>query len=121
MSDSDGGSGKASEDLARWLQEVGKRRSSAPSKDDLLDHLEKVAGRKIETPQDITDYVNELTRRAQSRSRIQQRFKSIVLAALLLISLLQYYFIDVQLQILSQPSLTVFIPTKPIAQPGARI
>ena len=120
MSDSDEGRGNASEDLARWLQEVGRRRSSAPSREDLLDHLEKVAGRKIKTPQDIRDYVNELTRKAQSRSRIQQRFKNIVLAVLLLVSLLQYYFIDVRLQILSQPSLTVFIPTKSSPQSGAR-
>ncbi len=40
--------------------------------------------------------------------RAGSQFKNLLLAALLVVSILQYYFIDVQLQILSQPSLMVF-------------
>ena len=35
-----------------------------------------------------------------------------VLIALLVVAAAQYYFIDIQLQILSQPTLTVFVPVK---------
>ena len=37
---------------------------------------------------------------------------------LLVVAILQYYFIDVQLQILSQPSLTVFVPVRGDSPPG---
>lgn len=33
------------------------------------------------------------------------------------LELLQYYFIDVQLQIMSQPALTVFVPVKDGSEP----
>jgi hypothetical protein len=102
-----------SEELAQWLQEVGQRRTSPRTKDadaELLAHLEQLSGRKINSRQDISDYVSEVSRKAEATRSKWQYLKNALLGAFLIIAILQYYFIDVQLQILSQPSLTVFVP-----------
>jgi len=50
---------------------------------------------------------------ARGETRPKSRLpKRALLATLLLAAFAQYYFIDVQLQILSQPALTVFVPVK---------
>jgi hypothetical protein len=114
-----------SEDLAQWLQEVGQRRVNSRPKDDdakLLAHLERVSGRKINRPEDISDYISELSQKAATTRSKRQHIKNALLGALLVIAVLQYYFIDVQLQILLQPSLTVFVRTVDLAhEPRVRM
>jgi len=96
-----------SEDLADWLQEVGRRRNGPMEPDEALRvHLEQLARRAIRTREDITEYVSELSDRRTRR----QPLKNALLGGLLVIAVLQYYFIDVQLEILKQPALTVFAP-----------
>ena len=100
-----------SEDLADWLQEVGRRRNGPVEPDEALRvHLEQLARRAIRTREDITDYVSELSVQARDRRTRRQPLKNALLGGLLLIAVLQYYFIDVQLEILKQPALTVFAP-----------
>jgi hypothetical protein len=79
---------------------------------DLLAYLAKVAGREIRTREDIAAYVSEISQRARDKHARRQRLKNGLLGALLVVALSQYYFIDVQLEILSQPTLTVFYPLK---------
>jgi hypothetical protein len=100
-----------SEELAEWLQEVGRRRVPGREAADveLLAHLERLSGRKINSRDDITAYVSELSQKVEAARSKWQYLKNGLLGALLIIAILQYYFIDVQLQILSQPSLTVFV------------
>lgn len=106
----------ASEDLAQWLQEVGRRRNGPKEPDEALRvHLEQLAGRKIRTRDDITEYVNEVSDKARKPTRTQQ-VKNALLGALLVTAILQYYFIDVQLDILAQPTLTVFAPSPELRQ-----
>jgi hypothetical protein len=97
-----------SEDVADWLKEVGRRKSSsrAESTAELLAHLERLSGKPLRTRADIDAFVRGLTGRQQPRRGAA--LKNALLGALLVISILQYYFIEVQLQILSQPALTVF-------------
>mgnify|MGYP006171391261 CR=1 FL=1 len=105
-----------SEEVAEWLREVGRRKQRHAARDSdkaLRLHLEKVAGRKIETREDISDYVAELSREADAKRSRAQYLKNALLGILLVVAVLQYYFIDVQLEILSQPALTVFVPIKP--------
>jgi hypothetical protein len=83
---------------------------------ELLAYLAKVAGREIRTREDIAAYVADIAQRARRKQEKRQRLKNALLGALLIVSLFQYYFIDVQLEILSQPTLTVFYPLK--AKPG---
>lgn len=79
---------------------------------ELVAELERLTGRQIKSREDIRDYVNALSIRANERRSKSQRLKNALLATLLVAAFAQYYFIDVQLQIMSQPTLTVFVPTK---------
>lgn len=108
----------SSEDLAEWLQEVGRRRIGPKEPDEALRiHLEHVAGRAIRTRQDISEYVEELSAKAADRRTKTQQVKNVLLGALLVIATLQYYFIEVQLEILAQPALTVFAPSPDLRRP----
>jgi hypothetical protein len=80
--------------------------------DELVAHLEQLSGRRIKSRQDISDYVRELSVKAAARRSKSRHLKSFLLVALLIASAGQYYFIDVQLEILAQPTLTVFVPVK---------
>lgn len=89
------------------------RSESSPLSDrDLLAQLERATGRQIRSREDISQYVNELSAKGSEQRAKSQLFKSAVLATLLMFAAAQYYYIDVQLQILSQPALTVFVPMK---------
>ena len=111
----------ASEDLAQWLQEVGRRRNAPKDPDEALRiHLEQLAGRTIRTREDITEYVNELSDKGRDKRTRTQQLKNVLLGVLLVIATLQYYFIDVQLQILAQPALTVFAPSPDLRLRGNR-
>ena len=110
-----------SEDLAEWLQEVGRRRNGPKEPDEALRvHLEQLAGRNIRTREDITEYVNELADNGRDKRTRARQLKNVLLGVLLLIATLQYYFIEVQLQILAQPALTVFAPSPELRPPGNR-
>ena len=87
------------------------------SNEALLAHLARLSGRSIRSRDDITAYVDELLRKSGERRAKSQHLKNFLLVLLLVVSAAQYYFIDVQLQILAQPSLTVFVPTKGDAAP----
>ncbi len=110
-----------SEDLAEWLQEVGRRRTAPKEPDEALRiHLEQLAGRNIRTREDITEYVSELSDKARDQRTRSQQLKNALLGGLLVIAVLQYYFIEVQLEIFAQPSLTVFAPSPDLRRPEAR-
>jgi hypothetical protein len=84
---------------------------------DLIAHLERLSGRTIKSRKDIAEYVDDLTRRASQRKSKSQHLKNLLLALLLVAAAAQYYAVDVQMQILAQPSLTVFVPAKGEATP----
>lgn len=84
---------------------------------ELVAHLERLTGRQIRSREDIADYVVEIQRKGRDQRTKAQHLKNALLVALLLAAAGQYYFIDVQLQILSQPTLTVFVPAKSDAPP----
>ena len=77
---------------------------------DLRAQLEQVSGRRIRSRRDIDTYVDELTSKATARRSRSQRLKNTLLVTLLALSFAQYYYTEVQLEILSQPSITVFVP-----------
>ena len=84
----------------------------AASDAQIVARLERLTGRKIRSREDIREYVHALSIRADEQRSQSQRLKAALLATLLVATFGQYYFIDVQLQIISQPTLTVFVPTK---------
>src|SRR5687768_4933122 len=87
-------------------------RGRMESNDELVAHLQQLSGRRIKSRQDISDYVRELSVKAAERRSKTQHLKNFLLVALLLLAAGQYYFLDVQLEILAQPALTVFVPVK---------
>ena len=78
---------------------------------ELVAELERLSGRQIRSREDIAAYVAEISQRAQDKHLKWQSFKNAALCGLLVIAVLQYYYLDVALEILAQPSLTVFVPT----------
>ena len=100
------------------MQNYNSRLEKSPLSDrDLLAELERATGRQISSREDIRQYVNELSARGSEQRAKSQLVKSAVLATLLMFAAAQYYYIDVQLQILSQPALTVFVPIKHTQRP----
>ena len=84
----------------------------ADSNDELMARLERLTGRRIKSRRDISDYVSEHSTKAKAKRSKSQHLKNLLLIALLIASAAQYYFLDVQLEILAQPTLTVFVPVK---------
>ena len=102
-------------DVADWLKESAKRVARrrgrevtlAPTAEDLLGMLESLSGRKLRSRAEVRAYVRE-AEDAIRGARRHRLIKEAVLVALVALSFLPYYFADVQLQILSLPSVVVF-------------
>ncbi len=71
-------------------------------REELLQHLEQVSGRSVRTRAELEAYLSELRRSPPGRTRRPwTRLRHGILALGLVISVLQYYLIDVYVQILS--------------------
>lgn len=97
---------------ASLFEKVMNQDKSATTDSRIVAGLERLTGRKIRSREDIREYVSALAIRANERRSKIRLLKNALLATLLVAAFGQYYFIDVQLQILSQPKLTVFVPMK---------
>lgn len=83
------------------------------SREELVQHLEKLTGRTLKTREDIRAYVREVAERKAHQQPSVQRWlkaKRVTLAALLAFSVVQYYALDVMLEIVSIRSTTFFVP-----------
>lgn len=90
------------------------------SREELIQHLEKLTGRSLKTREDIQAYVRETAARKASDEPSVRRWltvKKATLAALLAFGVIQYYMLDVMLQIVSMPTTTFFVPARaPVMQ-----
>jgi len=83
------------------------------TREELVQHLEKLTGRTLRTREDIQAYVREVSARKATDQPSVRRWlnaKKITLIALLALSVLQYYILDVLLQIASMRAPTYFVP-----------
>lgn len=83
------------------------------SREELIRRLEKQSGRAIRTREDVREYVKEVSARKASDDPSVQRWKMakrVTLLVTLSAAFLQYYFMDVGLQIMSLRELTYFFP-----------
>jgi hypothetical protein len=83
------------------------------SHEELVRHLEKLSGRPIRTREDVREYLKEIAARKASDDPSVQRWKMAKHATLLVVlsaAFLQYYFLDVALQIMSLRAVTYFVP-----------
>ena len=85
------------------------------TREELVQHLEQLTGRTLRTRADIQAYVQEAAaRKASERPSVRRwlRVKKATLVALLAFGVIQYYVLDVMLEIASMPSNTYFVPVK---------
>ena len=83
------------------------------SRQELVEYLEQVSGRRIRTREDIKAYLDEVAaRKAADEASVRrwQQAKTITLIGLATFAFIQYYMMDVMVQILSLRETTVFVP-----------
>ena len=105
-------------DLARWLEESGHRHVRRPkdSPEKLLQFLEEVAGERLESREDILRYINKLSARdtqAREARRRRRLIRQTILVVLLGLSVGQYYYWQVQLEIAASQKNYYFVPPDP--------
>jgi hypothetical protein len=98
-----------------WRQICGLPMSEGPpeTREELVQHLEKVTGRSLRTRADIQAYVREHAERKAADQPSVRRWlnaKRVTLIVLLAFGILQYYILDVMLEIASLPGTTFFVP-----------
>jgi hypothetical protein len=85
------------------------------TREQLVQHLEKLTGRTLKTREDIAAYVREVgARRASDQHSVQRwlKAKKVTLIALFAFGVIQYYILDVMLEIASMRSTTFFVPAQ---------
>jgi hypothetical protein len=85
------------------------------NRDELVQHLEKLTGRTLRTREDIQAYVKEVSaRKAGDEPSVRRwlKLKKVTLVALLAFGVMQYYMLDVMLEIVSMRSITFFVPAR---------
>jgi len=83
------------------------------TREELVQYLESLTGRTFHTREDIQSYVREVSARKAAEEPSVRRWlkvKKLTLIALLAFSVMQYYILDVLLEITSMRSTTFFIP-----------
>jgi hypothetical protein len=92
------------------------------TREELVEHLEKLTGRTLKTREDIEAYVREISARKAADDPAVRRWlkaKKITLMALFAFGVMQYYILDVLLEIVSLPTTTFFVPASTPTQKSA--
>ena len=85
------------------------------SREELIQHLERLTGRSLKTREDIQVYVREVTaRKARDQPSVRRwlSVKKATLIALLAFGVIQYYILDIMLEIVSMQTPTFFLPVR---------
>jgi hypothetical protein len=85
------------------------------TREELIQHLEQLTGRALRTRADIQTYVQEAAaRKASDQPSVRRwlRAKKATLIVLLAFGVIQYYVLDVMLEIASLPQNIYFVPVK---------
>jgi hypothetical protein len=83
------------------------------TREELVQHLEALTGRTLKTREDIQAYVREVSERKPLDKPGVQRWlkvKRLTLLVLLAFAVIQYYMLDVLLEIASMRTNTFFVP-----------
>lgn len=93
------------------------------SREAMLEYLDQLSGRSIRSRAELEDYLNELRSRAPAQAgrpaRAWAAAKHAALAAGLLIAVLQYYLMDIYVQIESMQRVQFLNPDAPVLQKSA--
>lgn len=88
----------------------------AGSREQLVEFLEQLSGRSIRSRADLESYLDELRARAGSPRPARRRWtiaKNALLGAGLLIAVLQFYLIDIYVEIASMQRVQFLNPAEP--------
>jgi hypothetical protein len=83
------------------------------TREELVQYLEQLTGRTLKTREDIRSYVSEVAaRRALEQPSVQRwlKIKRVTLVGLLAFGVMQYYILDVLVEIVSMRTMTFFVP-----------
>ena len=97
--------------------------TSPETREELVQHLEQLTGRTLRTREDIQAYVREVAARKATDDPSVRRWikaKHFTLVALLAFGIIQYYILDVMLEIASMRTMTFFVPVSAPVQKSAR-
>jgi hypothetical protein len=86
------------------------------AREELIRGLEQLSGRTIRTREDVREVLKEISARKAGDDPSVQRWKTakrVTLLVVLSAAFLQYYFLDVALQIMSLREMTYFVPVSP--------
>jgi hypothetical protein len=89
------------------------------TREELVQHLEKLSGRTFRTRADIQAYVQEVAARKAIDQPSVRRWlsaKRITLIVLLAFGVIQYYILDVLVEITSMRTTTFFVPASTRSQ-----
>lgn len=81
-------------------------------REELLRLLEEASGRPLRSRAAVREYLDELEQRRAQESVVAQRWRAakiLTLGLLGALALLQYYFLDIMVQMVSVPQLTIFV------------
>jgi hypothetical protein len=112
----------SSEDVAQWLKDAGRRPWAAPKAADKDGRASAVAGARTRVDEARTDpartgYRSATSAVAHRRAALR---RSAIWGALVL-AFLQYYFLDIHLQIARLPAVTVFVPVASLASGSSAV
>jgi hypothetical protein len=84
------------------------------SREEILSHLEKLTGQTFRSREDVQKYVGQVTTKKQAiqarSTRVWRQVKHTTLLLFLVLSFVQYYFVDILHEVMSLSTLTVFVP-----------
>ena len=92
---------------------MGENKNEPASREELVQYLEQVSGRRLRTRDDIKAYVEEMSsRKAADQPSVLwwQKAKTVTLIGLTVFAFIQYYMMDVMVQIMSLRETTFFVP-----------
>jgi hypothetical protein len=81
-------------------------------REELLRLLEEASGRPLRSRAAVREYLDEVAQRHARKSKAAGRWrtaKAVTLATLGVLALLQYYFLDIMVQMVTMPQLTIFV------------
>lgn len=114
-----GAQGRAAPERVTHVVAASRAAEAEDGAETLLRHMEQHAGRPLRSRAAIDAYLAARTApREQPRSGERSLLRETMLVLFLVVAVLQYYYIDVSLEIASLKNVTVFVPVEQVHRPS---
>jgi len=113
-----GAQGRAAPERVERVVAASRAAETEDGAETLLRHIEQHAGRPLRSRSTIDAYLATLTApREEARPGERSLLRETTLVLFLVVAVLQYYYIDVSLEIASLKNVTVFVPVEQAHRP----